>query len=108
MLKIEGVDAATPATGVGLCSTDNRLNLQVLLPERGAGACDSVPISGACVNRTTYNTISAAAMLVLQAYAFQASDRHLNDRAKRLTDTVRATTNPTTETIARMTSDIRA
>lgn len=93
VLKVEGVDTAVPTIGVGLCSTDNRLNMQVLLPERGAGDCDSSPISGACVNRTTYTNISAAAMLALQAYAFQASDRHLNDRAKRLIDTVRATAN---------------
>ena len=99
VLKVDGVEqpqdgAATPAA-VGLCTTSNRLDVQLNLPVlSGADCSSSTAGAGQCVNKVQFNNIGAANLHSLQAYAFQASDDLLASRAARLLATVAATPAP--------------
>ncbi|MBI3772986.1 MAG: type IV secretion protein Rhs [Gammaproteobacteria bacterium] len=96
VVKSEGVDVVAGTAAVGLCTTNNRLNLQMLLPELAAGDCNSVPASAACLNGVTYTNIGAANYHALQAYGFQASNQHLAARGEKLLAAVRNIANPNT------------
>ncbi|EKD37447.1 MAG: hypothetical protein ACD_75C01126G0001, partial [uncultured bacterium] len=94
VIKSEATDQAVGTTSVKLTTQNNRLNLQVLLPELGAGDCSTSAPS--CINGITYTNIGAANYHALQAYAFQASDLLLRTRAAKLLQAVKATPNPNT------------
>jgi RHS repeat-associated protein len=86
---LAGQEGSTLATGpaatpVGLCSSNNRLTMSVTLAE----------LASATLNSVAYNNISAANYHALQAYAFQASDRLLNERSAGLLASVRAVASP--------------
>ncbi len=84
VIKLDGVTQSTGTTAVGLCTTNNQLNLSVSLAE----------LTTPTVNSANYVNIGGANYHALQAYAFQASDRLIAERAHRLLTTVNATANP--------------
>ncbi|WP_458250536.1 RHS repeat-associated core domain-containing protein [Geobacter anodireducens] len=84
VIKSDGADLTSGTTSVGLCTENNQLILTVSRAE------SSVPT----VNTVTYQNIKAADYHALQAYAFQASDRLLAERAARLLNSVRTTSSP--------------
>lgn len=99
VIKSEGVDKAVGTTAVDLCTTNNQLTLDVKLAEiaeRTGGSCPATyaPNTPCYLNHVSYSNIGAANYHALLAYAFQASDRQLTERSKRLLDSVRTTTNP--------------
>ncbi|MBC7994368.1 MAG: type IV secretion protein Rhs, partial [Rhizobacter sp.] len=77
----EGVElAAGPsASPLGVCSTDNQLTMSVTLAE----------LVNPTLNSVSFDNIHAANYHALQAYAFQASDRLLGERATTLLASVR-------------------
>lgn len=81
VIKVEGIEWAAGTTSVGLCTTNNRLDLKVI---RGATT----------VNTVSYSNIGAANYHALQAYGFQISNRLLTERASRLLNSVKNTSNP--------------
>ena len=87
VLKLDGVVQASGSAAVGLCTTTNQLTLSVTLAEISTAQYPSV-------NSITYTNIGAANNHALQAYAFQASDRLLAERAARLLASVKANANP--------------
>jgi RHS repeat-associated protein len=85
-IYVEGQEMLQGSSTVDVCSPNNQLILTVSQGE----------IAGATDNSVTYYNIGAANYHALLAYAFQTSDRLLNERASRLIDTVRATADPNT------------
>lgn len=86
VIKVEGAEQRVGTGKVGLCTTANRLLLDLQLPE----------LATPRINAVTFSNIRAANYHALQAYAFQASDRLLATRAAALLDAVRRTSNPNT------------
>lgn len=84
VLRTDGVTTLQGTTSVGICTENNKLDLEVTLAE----------LSNPTLNSVSYTNISAAALHALQAYSFQASDRLLTERAERLVDAVAANPNP--------------
>ena len=82
----EGVELATGPTAspLGLCSADNQLTMNVRMDE----------LVNPVLNGVSYQNIYAANYHALQAYAFQASDRLLGERAAGLLESVRAIGSP--------------
>jgi hypothetical protein len=78
---------ATGSGAVGLCSINNQITMSVVLDE-------VTTVLHPTVNTITYTNIGAANNHALQAYAFQASDRLLTERAAKLIASVKATANP--------------
>jgi len=85
VIKVDGVEKAAGTTAVGLCTVDNTLDLKLTVGE--IGTINPRPV-------TFSKSISAANVHAIQAYGFQASDRLLAERAKKLIDAVRTTPNP--------------
>ncbi|MBI3560644.1 MAG: type IV secretion protein Rhs [Gammaproteobacteria bacterium] len=86
---LNGVEGSVLATGsaatpVGLCSSNNQLTLSVTLAE----------LTAPTVNTVSYFNIHGSNYHALQAYAFQASDRLLTERAAGLLASVKASANP--------------
>ncbi len=101
VIKSEGVDKAIGTTAAGLCTVDNQLTLDIKLQELAPGGnCpatyDPISPSPCYLNHVQFKNIGAANYHSLQAYAFQASDRLLSERAKLLLDKVKITDNPMT------------
>ena len=86
VIKLDGVTQTTGTTAVGLCSTGNQLNMSVSLAE----------LSTPTVNSVAYTNIGGANYHALQAYSFQASDRLLTERAKKLLTSVNTNPSPNT------------
>jgi RHS repeat-associated protein len=84
---VEGTVVATGSGAVGLCSINNQITMSVVLDE-------VTTVLHPTVNTITYTNIGAANNHALQAYAFQASDRLLTERAAKLIASVKATANP--------------
>lgn len=82
----EGVELAAGAASspLGVCSTDNQLTMSVTLDE----------LVNPNLNSVSYDNIHAANYHALQAYAFQASDRLLGERASTLLASVRSIASP--------------
>lgn len=83
-LQLDGAERYAGTTAIDLCSTGNRLDMQVILDE----------LVTPKVNSAAYNNIKAANLHALQAYAFQGSDRLIAERVARLLASVRANTDP--------------
>ncbi len=86
---VNGLEGTTIAIGpvgspVDLCTVNNQLTLSVSLAE----------LLNPTLNSVTYTNINAASYHALQAYAFQASDRLLTERAALLLANVKANANP--------------
>lgn len=92
VIKSEATDPVIGTRAVQFTTEDNRLDLQVLLPELG----DCATNAPSCVNQVTYHNIGAANYHALQAYAFQASDLLLRTRAAKLLQAVKTIPNPNT------------
>ncbi|MDH5732129.1 MAG: DUF6531 domain-containing protein, partial [Gammaproteobacteria bacterium] len=91
MLKLAGVEQSgffSGAAAVGLCSTDNNLNLNIRVSNSSGEAS---------VNSVSYSNIGAANYHALQAFGFQASDRLIHARVNQLKANVLATSNPNTD-----------
>lgn len=82
----EGVElaAGSASNPLGVCSTDNQLTMSVTLAE----------LVNPTLNSVSYDNIHAANYHALQAYAFQASDRLLGERASALLASVRSVASP--------------
>ncbi len=77
-VKLDGVVQGAGTTPVKLCQLNNSLSLSVTLGELGTP-----------VGAVTYSNISPVNLHALQGYAFQASDRLLQERTARFTSFVR-------------------
>lgn len=113
VLRKDGVDQSLPApvsvpdstdgtttSGFAICSTDNTLTLRVGLEELtstpGYNPVDSTATSNiGQVNSVTYNNISAASDIAIQAYAQQGSDALIAQRAALLSANINANKLPT-------------
>ncbi len=84
-VRVDGISRLSGTSSVGVCSESNRLQLTVSLQESR-----SDPI----VNQVTFRNIGGVNYHALQAYAFQASDRLLSERAARLLASVKANSAP--------------
>jgi RHS repeat-associated protein len=82
-LRADGSALASGSTSVGLCTENNQLTMQVLLDD------PSYIVHPAVLNEVSYSNIRAADIHALIAYALQASDRLISERAARLLDSVR-------------------
>ncbi|MEW6218508.1 MAG: DUF6531 domain-containing protein, partial [Thermodesulfobacteriota bacterium] len=113
VVKVEGVEIGVGRSDrpLPVTSENNRLHLQVLLPELDLdGDCTPQypppPLPGspepdpsfsdACANKAAYTNISAANYHALQAYGFQTSNQLLEERAARLLASVNTTPAPAT------------
>ncbi|MBI4536085.1 MAG: RHS repeat protein, partial [Ignavibacteriae bacterium] len=83
VIKVEAVDKLVGASAVNLCTTTNKLDVQLYLTDRTLQ-----PVSSGSFG------IDAANYHALQAYSFQASDRLLSERAQKLLSSVRSISNP--------------
>ena len=101
VIKLEGVDAVVGTT-TNLGST-NKLIMKLTLedsdktpncPDESGG----VDPDRNCINATVYENIIAGGYHALTAYAFQASDQLLMERATQLVDTVQGVPTPPTNT----------
>ena len=84
VIRTDGVDRASGAGAVDLCSAGNKLNMRLKVDA----------LSSTAITEVAFTNIDAANLHALQAYAFQASDRHITERAARLLGAVRANANP--------------
>jgi RHS repeat-associated protein len=107
VLKLEGTEVTGVTAGPAALTSANRLTLimKLRLPDADRGAtcvadsgsdADAADPDVTCVNKAVYDSIKPGGYHALHAYALQASDRYLKERAQLLIDTAQATPTPPT------------
>ncbi|MFA5027203.1 MAG: transglutaminase-like domain-containing protein, partial [Candidatus Methylomirabilota bacterium] len=91
VLRTEGSERAVGTGSVDLCEVSSKMILSLTVDEIQTGS-PPIPV---VINQGQFG-IRAANYYAIQAYAFQASDRLLTERAARLLASVRSTPNPNT------------